>query len=349
MSKSGEARSIIEAAEQAAGAGNYARAEVLLREAALLQEARLGSLHPDLANTLNNLGIVCEMNGNPDEAERCLRRAVTIATTVLEADHPFVATSRKNLHDFCETRRKPVELPASSPAVTPRPEVETTVSMDPSRESRLLAETQDLQPPLHRRSIRLFAAGAVGPAAMLIVIFTSAASPWLTSTEQASVSSSSAIAMDSSPKISVSPDAAVAVEKPRSAIETTKAAGKYVPGEMSASPIAASTHARPEVVRARLCAELDEWRCDPPDRPVPPGPLFFYTQVKSVSPTTIQHRWYRDNRLHQSVDLRVQASPSLGFRTYSRNVMNGDSAGSWRVELRSEAGALLHEERFTVR
>ena len=40
MSKSGEARSIIEAAEQAAGAGNYARAEVLLREAALLQEAQ---------------------------------------------------------------------------------------------------------------------------------------------------------------------------------------------------------------------------------------------------------------------------------------------------------------------
>jgi Protein of unknown function (DUF2914) len=118
---------------------------------------------------------------------------------------------------------------------------------------------------------------------------------------------------------------------------------------MSASPIAASTHSRPEVVRARLCAELDEWRCDPPDRPVPAGPLFFYTQVKSVSPTTIQHRWYRDNRLHQSVDLRVQPSPSLGFRTYSRNVMNGDSAGSWRVELRSEAGALLHEERFTVR
>jgi hypothetical protein len=29
--------------------------------------------------------------------------------------------------------------------------------------------------------------------------------------------------------------------------------------------------------------------------------------------------------------------------------MNGDSAGNWRVELRSEAGALLHEERFTVR
>ena len=347
MSKSGEARSIIEAAEQAAGAGNYARAEVLLREAALLQESRLGPLHPDLANTLNNLGIVCEMNGNPDEAERCLRRAVTIATTVLEADHPFVATSRKNLHDFCETRGKPVELPTSSPVVTPTPEAETTLSMDPPRESRLLAETQDLQPPLHRKSIRLFAVGALGPAAMLIVIFASAC-PWLASTEQAKVSSS-AIAMDSPREISAARHAAMAVEKPPSHIETTKATGKYTPNEVSASPIAASTHERPEVVRARLCAELDEWRCDPPDRPVPPGPLFFYTQVKSVSPTTIQHRWYRDNRLHQSVDLRVQASPSLGFRTYSRNVMNGDSAGSWRVELRNEAGALLHEERFTVR
>jgi hypothetical protein len=328
MSKSGEARSIIEAAEQAAGAGNYARAEVLLREAALLQEARLGPLHPDLANTLNNLGIVCEMNGNPDEAERCLRRAVTIATTALEADHPFVATSRKNLHDFCETRGKPLELPTSSPVVTPAPEAE--------------------QPPLHRRSIRLFAVGALGPAAMLIVIFASAR-PWLASTEQARVSSSAAIARDSRPEISAPPHVVKAVENPSSHIDTTKATGKYAPNKVSASPIAASTHERPEVVRARLCAELDEWRCDPPDRPVPPGPLFFYTQVKSVNPTTIQHRWYRDNRLHQSVDLRVQASPSLGFRTYSRNVMNDDSAGSWRVELRSEAGALLHEERFTVR
>ena len=348
MSKSREARSIIEAAEQAAGAGNYAHAEVLLREAALLQEARLGPLHPDLANTLNNLGIVCEMNGNRDEAEQCLRRAVTIATTVLETDHPFVATSRKNLRDFCEARGKLDEVATSSPVVTPTPEAEPTVSMDPPGESPLLAETQDLQPPPHRRSIRLFAVSALGPAAMLIVII-AAAGPWLASTEPARVSSSSAVAMDSLREISAPPGATVPVEKPPSAIETTKAAGKYVPDEVSASPIAASTHPRPEVIRARLCAELDEWRCDPPDRPVPSGPLFFYTQVKSVSPTTIQHRWYRDNRLHQSVDLRVQASPSLGFRTYSRNVMNGDSAGNWRVELRSEAGTLLHEERFTVR
>ena len=66
-------------------------------------------------------------------------------------------------------------------------------------------------------------------------------------------------------------------------------------------------------------------------------------------PTTVQHRWYRDNRLHQSVELRVQAGPSVGYRIYSRETMNSESAGSWRVELRTENGVLLHEERFSVR
>ena len=48
-----EPRSIIDAAEQSAAAGDYASAETLLREAAALQEATLGPFHADLANTLN--------------------------------------------------------------------------------------------------------------------------------------------------------------------------------------------------------------------------------------------------------------------------------------------------------
>ena len=103
------------------------------------------------------------------------------------------------------------------------------------------------------------------------------------------------------------------------------------------------------VVRASLCGGLDDWLCDPADRPVPTGPLFFYTQVKSTSATTVQHRWYQDDRLHQTVKLRVEANRAGGYRTYSQNLMKSESAGSWRIELRSEAGALLHEERFTVR
>ena len=111
------ARSIIENAEQAAAAGDYASAEDLLREAAALQEQTLGPNHPDLANTLNNLGIVCERTDNPLDAEHYFRRAYTIATTTLAPDHPFVATSRKNLHDFCAARGRPAELPPSPPEV----------------------------------------------------------------------------------------------------------------------------------------------------------------------------------------------------------------------------------------
>ena len=77
------AHSIIENAEQAAAAGDYASAEDLLREAAGLQEQTLGPNHPDLANTLNNLGVVCEITGNPVDAEHCFRRALTIATLSL--------------------------------------------------------------------------------------------------------------------------------------------------------------------------------------------------------------------------------------------------------------------------
>jgi hypothetical protein len=78
-----EARSIIENAEQAAAAGDYASAEDLLREAAGLQEQTLGPNHPDLANTLNNLGVVCEITDNPIDAEHYFRRAYTIATATL--------------------------------------------------------------------------------------------------------------------------------------------------------------------------------------------------------------------------------------------------------------------------
>ncbi len=95
-----EPGTIIQAAERAAEGGNFAAAENLLREAARLQEAELGPRHPDLANTLNNLGIVCEMTSKPDEAEQYFRRAVSIARTSLPPEHPFVATSQKNLRDF---------------------------------------------------------------------------------------------------------------------------------------------------------------------------------------------------------------------------------------------------------
>lgn len=320
---------MIEAAEQAAAAGNYASAEELLREAALLQEASLGPLHPDLANTLNNLGVVCELTDNPVDAEDCFRRAFAIATTVLAQDHPFVATSRKNLRDFCEARGKPVDLATSPPAVT----------------AKLDAESRDLQ-LVQRRSFGPLAIGTLGAGAVLIV-FLATARPWLSSTERPE--SSAEIAIAPTQQAPAPPHTPLFPEPIPLPTVTTKIIESGPDGVRMGQIAAASTPERPTVVKARLCAELDEWLCDPADRPVPPGPLFFYTQVTSGSATTVTHRWYRGNRLYQSVEFRVQASPSVGYRTSSRHTMNSESAGSWRVELRAEDGTLLHEERFSVR
>ena len=338
-------RSFIEAAEQAAAAGNHASAEKLLREAARLQEASLGPLHPDLANTLNNLGVVCEITGNTVDAERHFRRAFTIATTALEPDHPFVATSRKNLREFCEAQGKPFELPAPSQVVAATLEVPPAAPADPPQESQLAPESPDSQPLVQGRRIHPLAIGVLGSGAALIVILATAR-PWLGSIERPQ---SPAIAKDSPRETPASPRAPLVVEPIALPKGTTKTAASG-PEAVTASRVTTpSTATRPALVRARLCADLDEWRCDPPDRPIPSGPLFFYTQVKSTSATKVQHRWYRNDRLHQSVDLRVQASPGVGYRTYSRETMSSESAGNWRVELRTEDGVLLHEERFSVR
>ena len=343
-----EPRSIIDAAEQSAAAGDYASAETLLREAAALQEATLGPFHADLANTLNNLGVICEINGNPADAEHCFRRAFAIATAALKPDDPFVATSRQNLRDFCEARGKPVdELPSPpSPALTTGLAAPAMAAVDAPHESASHAESPDVQPLMSRRFIRPLAIGGLGPAVMLIVILV-AVRPWLNSNGQAQ--SPSAIVTDSpQQETTARPQPPLSVKPLTLPEETTRISKGGPDGEGARRTTEASTPVRPTVFRARLCADLEDFACDPPDRPIPQGPLFFYTEVKSTSATTIQHRWYRDNHLYQSVQLRVQASPRAAYRAFSRTTMTGESAGNWRVELRTEDGVLLHEERFSV-
>src|SRR5258706_16198262 len=100
MPEAHELRSVIEAADQAASGGDYVTAELKLREAAALQEAGLGPFHADLANTLNNLGVIYERANSPAKAKLCYRRAYSIATTACAPTHPFVATNRKNPQDL---------------------------------------------------------------------------------------------------------------------------------------------------------------------------------------------------------------------------------------------------------
>jgi hypothetical protein len=126
----------------------------------------------------------------------------------------------------------------------------------------------------------------------------------------------------------------------------------------TSSAPASSPLSPPLVANAALCRALSigesrgsavDWRCDPATRSVDPGPLIFYTRLKSQDDTTVLHRWYRGDRLQQEVTLRIRANPGIGYRTYSRQTMDSRRAGDWKVELRTKDGVLLHEEGFVVR
>jgi hypothetical protein len=363
MSEPDDARSIIDAAEQAAAAGDFASAGRLLREAARLQELRLGAFHPDLANTLNNLGIVCEMTGNASDAEQYFRRACTIATAVLPPDHPFVVTSRKNLQDFCEARGKPAELPTPPDAVVAGAAAATSkdeplrieapaVRVEPAAALPQPGEPQGA-PPARRSSIRPLVMGAIGAGALGIAVL-AVTRPWA-STDRVSSPTPAAIdppqqsaapVVERPPAVSAPPPAPIEISA-STATAAAPVAEPVVNANASAPGVAGPV--RPTLARANLCAALDSWRCTPPDDPAGPGPLFFYTQIKSSASTTVRHQWYRENVLQQSIQLRVQANPGDGFRTFSRLTLQDDRGGNWRVELRAEDGTLLHEERFSVR
>ena len=346
MPETREPRSVVDAAEQAAAAGDYASAEQLLREAALLQEASLGPLHPDLANTLNNLGVVCEITEKPVDAEQFFRRASAIATAVLEPDHPFVATSRKNLEDFCTARGRTVDSPGPSFIVDDRPAT--------------LARSDDLPPvsPSYEQSrpdasgkwFRSVAIGGLIAAGLLLTFI--ATGTWFRSTDEIESTSGSpsvspatpATPAASPPAPSPEPRAPSPPVKPSSSVPTAAAEGRTR---------AASEPQPPSVTAAELCRDLSTggsgWHCVPPSLPVDPGTLFFYTRIKSPAVTTVQHRWYRGDRLRRVVELPILANTTGGYRTYSRTTVDNQGAGDWKVELRTRDGILLHEERFVVR
>jgi len=347
MAESRQAGSIIENAEQAAAAGNYASAEELLREAAALQEQTLGPHHPDLANTLNNLGVVCEMTDNPIDAEHYFRRAYTIASATLAPDHPFVLTSRKNFHDFCALRGRPTEL-RPSPWVAARLDVPVQRAA-PSRESAAAAKKHGATPMPRKISLRHLVLGTLGGGALLIVILVMAR-PWRG--KAAETKSPSATAMASANEASTAsptpqPAEPTAVRPPTLKPPATRSDDVDAVRAKPNTPKESS--AMPTVITAQLCTALRAWRCDAVDSQVPPGPILFYTQVKSASDTTIEHRWYQGDRLRQAVQLPIQANPGAGYRTYSRFIISNERVGEWRVEVRSADGAVLREVRFTAR
>lgn len=71
--------------------------EALFREALAIQEKRLGPDDPEVAMTLNNLGIYYGYGGELDKAETIFQRALRIREAALGPGHPDVAMTINNL------------------------------------------------------------------------------------------------------------------------------------------------------------------------------------------------------------------------------------------------------------
>jgi outer membrane biosynthesis protein TonB len=345
-------KSVLTAAETAAVAGDFKTAAAELREALAIQEATLGPSHPDLADTLNNLGVASERARQLDDAERYYRRALAVAMAAFDAGHPFVATSRANLREFCEANGRPLDPPkAAAPAAAPqpqpqaapppqaRPKPQSTSEPKPKPEPkpktepppapRVAPAPAPASAPARRSSMGPVIIGVIVIVAIIVLV----------------------IVLGRGSGSTTAPDTRTAAATPAPAAPPPAA-----PPAADRSPAraggAAASGGFPAVVNPRLCRSLEtgdgEWNCDRATSPVRAGALIFLTRVRSDQNTTVQHRWYRGQELVRSAQLRVVASPKEGYRTYSRYFVTAGAA-EWRVELRASDGALLHEERFVVR
>ena len=334
---------LVEAAQQAAAAGDYFEAERLLRKAAAIQEDNLGSSHPELASTLNNLALVCERTNKFDEAERGYRRAHAIAVASLSPGHPFIATSLQNLVDFCAAHEIPIwKSPAarSGGGTSPPPP-----AANAQADQVLPADTPGwMWPP------RAIALTALGVAVVVAVAFAvrgsstpDASAPLLQGLSSASDSPATSA---TTPALNAEPQPTGTLE--RRADSTPAPVERPNPSETSVPSATVS------VLAAQLCSALErtgspDWQCTPVSGVAQPGTYVFYTRLVTNVDTTVEHRWYRNDRAHQVMRLRVVASPGRGYRTFSSNRISAERAGDWRVELRGADGTVLREERFVIR
>ena len=335
MGHASELNSLTDAAEKAGAAGDWNAAEQLLRQAVDGQESAFGPMHPDLANTLNNLGVVCERTGKEAEAEQYYRRAYAIAKAVLPHDDPLVVTSGENLREFCEAQEGPVYLaPESLPtpplAVQAQPETPVPAESQPPQKDRTVLPTS-----------RPSAASVAVAAALALVAFI-AIGGWPVSRETERDSATARPPFPPTPSVETTPPAPE--PSPPQRTTETPAIVKAEP-----RPRPASLPGPVSVVTAQLCRNLSsDWRCAPVASPMNPGRLFFYTRLRSPVAANVEHRWYHEGTLRQTIRLRIGASQGRGYRTYSRTTVTAERAGAWSVELRSRDGTILHEERFQV-
>jgi hypothetical protein len=350
---------MIEGAQKAVGDGDYAEAERLLRQAATIQEATLGS-HPDLATTLNNLAFVCERLNKFEEAERGYRRAHAIAVASLPPGHSLIKTSLSNLVEFCAAHGIPIWTPPEAPAE------EKPLANDVEVAPPVSAVTPDVaREPMtvSRLPLRMVAGAALLVVAVVVISLAAwpkgpavpeepkgpaAGEEQPQGTTEVSPSVASA-RTETAPAAPVAP----APSKATAAVPPLDPKPTVVPKPRE-EPVSASTSAPVSVLKAQLCSGLDrsgtpDWQCTTASGEVPPGRYLFYTRLLAKAGTTVEHRWLRDGRVHQSVRLRVTPNPGNGYRTFSGTTIGPDRAGEWKIELRAADGTLLEQASFRVR
>jgi hypothetical protein len=353
------AASMIEGAQKAVGDGDYAEAERLLRQAATIQEATLGS-HPDLATTLNNLAFVCERLNKFEEAERGYRRAHAIAVASLPPGHSLIKTSLSNLVEFCAARGIPIWTPPETRAeekplgdddevAPPVSAVTPHVAREPVTVSRLpLRMVAAAALLVVAVAVILLAVGPKGPAVQEEPKGLAASEGQPQATTEVSPSVASARTETAPPAPVVPAPSKATADAPPSTPKPTA-----VPKPRQ-EPVSASTSAPVTVLKALLCSGLDrrgmpDWQCTTASGDVPPGRYLFYTRLLAKAGTTVEHRWLHDGRVHQSVRLRVTPNPSNGYRTFSGTTISPERAGEWKVELRAADGTVLDQTSFRVR
>jgi hypothetical protein len=360
-------RSALDAAQDAANAGDHHAAERLLRDALRLQETTLGRAHPDLVNTLNNLAVMCEHTGKLADAEQGYRRAHAIAVASLPPGHPSIAASLRNLVEFCTARGIPLWTPprpagaedaASSNPIQPGPGL--AITFDTPHDAPSLASESAFEPAnwIGSRDHRW-----AGLLAIVILVVVSLgvliwAAPWRSRNQPAGdAPAAAAAAPDPSsgvdPTPAAPPDASTGAPLPAPPVARDREAVPP-PIERKGSIAGATTGAGVTVLAAAVCRALErrgspDWRCTPAAEFKVAETVTFYTRLRSATNTTVEHRWYRNDRLHQTMRLRVQANPANGYRTYSRTTISAGRSGDWRVELRTTDGSLLTQFDFVVR
>jgi hypothetical protein len=345
---------IIETAGQAASSGDFASAESLLRDAARLQEAGLGPLHPDLAITFNNLGVVCEKANKLADAERFYRHASAIASASLDSQHPLVTASHNNLRDFCYAHGGPPERPATTDA-----DAEAVVAHAEQTHSAPASEATDSATPLTTvptrsrmtRSSRPLVCGALVAMALLVALAT-----WFTRTPPDPRTADERPPAPTQESVSVPPSASPSKEGSSRPPAVDRPPERPVTPAIDAptrAAVAVAGTVDVQVIEAALCRSLStsasSWQCTTPADPAAPGLLYFYTRIAAPRNASVHHRWYRNGRLRQDIELAVGVNPAAGYRTYSRQTVDAEGSGEWRVELVTADGVLLREERIVVR